>query len=380
MKKFFLVCTLLVFLSACATPTPLAPPPSPVPPTPTETAPDAGQAPVTSPQLTQFHFVNENDGWATTQAMILRTHDGGRTWVNATPQVNAQFGYISAVFLDAQTAWALLPVNYFDSGTLYQTSDGGLTWKSIAVPFAAASLQVLDAHTAIAMAGLGAGAGSQAVAFYKSTDAGQTWTRLFVNDPTVTGSSNSLPLGGDKGGFAFNNAQSGWVGGSIPVDNEIYLYHTQDGGATWNQFPLALPPGYETAQTGNAGPIFFSASEGILPVNFVMPSEPDGLSVFYHTTDGGQTWTPGQVIHGGRPYDFRSFRDGVAWSGSQFYFTSDSGQTWGAVQSNVDFSNTIVSFQFVNALVGWVLADQSNSQPTLYQTTDGGATWTALIP
>jgi photosystem II stability/assembly factor-like uncharacterized protein len=374
MKKLIIPLLLILLLAACT-----GNPETPAVYPPTATPKPLTSSLIESPQLDQFYFFNETDGWGATQTKIVRTNDGGVTWYDVTPPIDAQFGYAPYVYLDAQTAWVLLPVNYFDSGSLYQTSNGGLSWTSVKVPFAVAGLQLLDAQTAFALASQGAGAGSQAVAVFSTTDAGKTWARVFTNDPTVNGSQNSLPLGGSKSGFAFTDPLNGWVGGSIPIDNNIYLYRTQDGGASWKEFPLALPAGYQSAQTGNEGPIFFSATEGILPVHLVMPLEPGNLSVFYRTSDGGATWSSGQVIKAGRVYDFRSFREGVAWGEGQFYFTSDSGQTWGAVVPNVDFSDTIESFQFVNALVGWVLVDQTGGNPALYKTTDGGATWTLLI-
>jgi photosystem II stability/assembly factor-like uncharacterized protein len=376
MKKLTVIFTVaFLFALAACTSTPTPPPVI----TPTATSTPTGPVPIASPQLTRFYFFNEREGWGATQDLIVRTSDGGRTWVNATPNVDAQFGYLPFIFVDAQTAWALVPISYFDSGALYQTADGGVSWKSVSVPFAVASLQALDSTTAFALASLGAGAGSQAVAFYQSTDGGHTWTRLFINDPNAAEAANSLPLGGSKGGFAFNDALNGWVGGSIPVDDKIFFYRSVDGGVTWSEYPLSLPAGYEIAQTSNNGPLFFSAAEGILPVHFVMPTQTGGLTVFYRTSNGGATWTPGQVINDGRLYDFRSFREGVAFSGGQFFFTSDSGQTWGAVTPNMDFTDSLDSFQFANNLVGWALINTTGADPAFYMTTDGGVNWTRLI-
>ncbi|MEW5938224.1 MAG: hypothetical protein AB1750_01065 [Chloroflexota bacterium] len=376
MKKLTALFTVLVLfaLAACtSTPTP----PPLIPPTFTPTPP--GPIPIEAPQLTQFHFFNEREGWGATQTLIVRTTDGGRTWTNATPPFEAQYGYAPFVFLDAQTAWALLPISYFESGALYQTTDGGLSWRSYPTPFAVASLQILDDGTAFALASLGAGAGSQAVAFFQSVDNGQTWKSVFVNDPNAVDATNSLPLGGSKGGFAFTDALNGWVGGSVPVDGEIFLYRSQDGGVTWSEFNLALPLGYASAQTGNDGPIFFSPAEGLLPVHFVMPTQPGGLSVFYRTSDGGATWTPGQVINDGRIFHFRSARDGVAFSEGQFFFTSDAGATWGAVQPAMDFTDILDSIQFISATTGWALVNETGADPALYFTTDGGVNWTLLV-
>ena len=374
MNKYILLFVIVLLLSACTGIAPQPPTPTLAPPT------EIPLAIFDAPQLAQFYFVDENDGWGITENNVVRTDDGGVTWYNATPLNVTGIGYAPFQFRDAQTAYLLTPNADYTAGTLYRTTDGGATWIPIAVPFAFASLQFLDSHTGFALAALGAGAGSEAVALFKTGDGGMNWTRVFINDPNDPASNNSLPLGGQKSGFTFLNASRGWVGGSVPVDNYIYLYATQDGGATWSETSLALPAGYESAQTGNDGPQFFSDTDGVLLVYMSVPMEPGLVSVAYRTTDGGHTWTPGQVIPRGRPAEFFTFTDGTAWGGDQFYVTRDAGQTWGAVVPNEDFSDRIVSFQFVNALIGWMLTNPSGSDPSLYKTTDGGATWTLIIP
>ncbi len=373
---------LILLLTAC-TPALTALPVSSTAPLTEISAPPTDEiiaAIVDSPRLTQFYFVDENNGWGFTETQVLRTNDGGVTWYDVSPQVDVSFGYSSYLLPDALSAWFIVPSNDYTSGTIYQTYDGGITWNSIAVPFAGASMQMLDAENGFALTTLGAGAGSQAVALFKTTDAGHTWTRVFTNQPQTDGYNNSLPLGGQKSGFTFLDESRGWVGGSIPMDNYIYLYKTIDGGVTWSEVNLALPAGYESAQTGNAGPQFFSASEGVLAVNLNLPVDPGTSMVVYRTTDGGVTWMPGQVIARGRPSDFRAFSEGVAWAGNPFQVTHDAGQSWSAIQPDVDFSASLVAFQFVSAQIGFVLMDPSGSDQTLYKTTDGGLTWIQIAP
>ena len=377
MKKLF-VLTVCLFLAACAG-KPVAT--EPVPTVPLAPTQEMINLPlVDSPQLTQFHFFNETDGWGVTESQVVRTNDGGVTWFNATPAVSVQFGYAPFVFFDAQTLWVLIPANDQITGALYHTTDGGTTWDSGAVPFAYGNLQFLDSNNGFALAALGAGAGSEAVALYQTSDAGTNWTRVFINDPNEPGANDSLPLGGQKYGFTFLDTSRGWVGGSVPVDNYIYLYRTTDGGITWRELGLALPTGNESVQTGTAGPQFFSATEGILIVNLVMYYAPGLATVIYRTRDGGETWTPGQVIPSGRPANFSTFLDGVAWGGGQFYRTNDAGQSWTAFTPGEDFTALLGSFQFVNPLIGWVLTTNEASDPSFYGTTDGGTTWTLLIP
>lgn len=380
MKKVLPLLMLLFFTVACrASPAP-AEPLTLTPEPPTATVPPIQLPLVESPQMIQFHFVNENDGWGLTETKVVRTEDGGVTWYDATPPTLSEVNYAPFSFLDAQTASVLIASADYVSGTLYRTDDGGADWAAYNVPFAYASLQFLDSHNGFALAALGAGAGSEAVALFKTSDGGANWSRVFTNDPAVSESSNSLPLGGQKTGFTFLNEARGWVGGSMPVDNFIYLYETQDGGVTWSEVDLALPAGYETAQTGNDAPQFFSATEGILVVHLVTPSDPGVLTIVYRTTDGGGTWSPGQVIKRGRPTSFHSFSEGVAWGDGPFYSTRDSGQTWFVATPSEDFTDALTTFQFASSLVGWVLVSHDGLDTSLYKTTDGGATWSLLIP
>lgn len=371
----FVLLLLSLALAGCGAPAlpsgPDAPtlPPSPDTPAP---IPSINLPLVESPNLWFFYFVDESFGWGTTETKVVRTDDGGVTWYDATPPGLDFVGYSSNAFLDAATAWILN-----DSGVLYRTTDGGSSWTSSLAPFSYAGLQFLDASNGFAMADLGAGAGSQGVAIYKTTDGGATWQVVFQHEP---GADKSLPLGGQKYGFTFLNASRGWIGGSIPMDNYIYLYVTQDGGATWSEAGLTLPAGYESAQTGNYAPIFFSANDGILPVNLVLPAEPGIAAVFFITHDGGLTWTPGQVIPGGRPASLYSANGIVAWGGGPFYVSRDGGQTWGTVMPDTDFTDLLSDVQFVNANTGWALTTHDGTDTSLYRTSDGGATWVLLIP
>lgn len=373
MKKLSIL--LVLFLTACAS----------VAPTPLSAATQQDAAPISlplvdAPQLTQFHFVDEVNGWGATETQVVRTDDGGVTWHNATPAAPAQFGYAPSFFLDAHNAWLLIPDPDFINGTLVRTNDGGVTWNISAVPFAYGNLQFIDPQNGFALASLGAGAGSQPVAVYRTSDAGANWTRVYTNAPDDPSANDSLPLSGQKYGLTFIDASRGWIGGNAPIDNFIYLYRTRDGGETWSEASLALPAEYQSAQTGNAAPQFFSQTDGILVVNLILPADPGFVTIVFRTTDGGETWTPGAAVPSGRPASFSSFSDGVAWGGAQFQVTRDAGQSWTPVASDVDFVASLGSIQFASPLIGWALTVNEASDPALYKTTDGGATWTIIIP
>ncbi|HXQ34539.1 MAG TPA: hypothetical protein VN843_11055, partial [Anaerolineales bacterium] len=119
---------LLLTLSACNVPEST---PTPYPDTP---SPAEINAPlVETPRFVSIHFINELDGWGVTETQIVRTNDGGITWYNVTPPEVAEAGYSVEMFVvDNSHAWIQKPdlENYPNSGTLYRTSDGGMTWMN----------------------------------------------------------------------------------------------------------------------------------------------------------------------------------------------------------------------------------------------------------
>jgi photosystem II stability/assembly factor-like uncharacterized protein len=318
------------------------------------------------------------NGWAIGEAYILRTADGGLTWLDATPPGVTGIGYITSFFLDAAKAWFILPAPDYTTGILYHTTNGGLTWKSVPVPFSGGSLQFLDAQTGRMLAALGAGAGSEAVAVFQSSDAGATWSRVYVNDPTVAGAGDSLPLSGIKNGVTFLDAARGWVTGSVPMDGYVYLFRTQDGGQTWAHQAVNLPAGFEAAQTDAGAPRFFSATNGIFYAGLYAAVS---ATVFYHTTDGGATWTPTFPVNLLGRYAIASLQDVWVWDGGPAMLVShDSGVTWSQFGTNINVTDTLAGLDFVTASTGWALTGDAAGHYSLYKTTDGGATWNALIP
>jgi len=72
--------------------------------------------------------------------------------------------------------------------------------------------------------------------------------------------------------------------------------------------------------------------------------------------------------------------DGVVYADNQFYVTHDAGQTWTSATPDQNFSETFVEMDFVDASTGWVITGDVNDHRTLYRTTDGGTSWSAVIP
>lgn len=410
-KLILFICALVLAMGACTpaqqpanlTGTPITITNTPTPPAktniPTPLA-EATNMPLPPPPdlpvvpasaLVRIDFQDSNNGWGIAVndgGYLLRTVDGGTTWLNTTPPGVTGIGYSTNLsVLDVNTAWVLVPNADFFTGKLYRTTDGGLTWTSFDVPFGGKNIQFLDASTGLALADRGAGMGSDSVEMFQTSDGGATWLSVFNNDPNRPDSSGSLPLGGIKNGMTFLDANTGWVTGTRPVDGEVYLFVTHDGGASWSQQSIPLPAGYESYQYMPQAPVFFG-KDGFLPLVINLSITTD--FTFYTTHDGGTTWTGDpknakSVVMPGS-YAFADALHGWCWDGgTNLYSTADGAQTWGEMLISLDLNGQLSQIEFVpgaaNQFIGWALTsvdDAGHNQ--LYKTTDNGITWTPLIP
>lgn len=410
-KLILFICALVLAMGACTpaqqpanlTGTPITITNTPTPPAktniPTPLA-EATNMPLPPPPdlpvvpasaLVRIDFQDSNNGWGIAVndgGYLLRTVDGGTTWLNTTPPGVTGIGYSTNLsVLDVNTAWVLVPNADFFTGKLYRTTDGGLTWTSFDVPFGGKNIQFLDASTGLALADRGAGMGSDSVEMFQTSDGGATWLSVFNNDPNRPDSSGSLPLGGIKNGMTFLDANTGWVTGTRPVDGEVYLFVTHDGGASWSQQSIPLPAGYESYQYMPQAPVFFG-KDGFLPLVINLSITTD--FTFYTTHDGGTTWTGDpknakSVVMPGS-YAFADALHGWCWNGgTNLYSTADGAQTWGEMLISLNLSGQLSQIEFVpgtaSQFTGFALTsvdDAGHSQ--LYKTTDNGITWTPLIP
>lgn len=334
---------------------------------------------VEAPALVSVRFFNSLDGWGVTETQIVRTNDGGITWYDVSPPAVTQAGYQATLALtDNHHAWLLLPNE--NSGILYRTADGGLSWDSVTVPFHSADLHFLDASNGWALADLGVAAGSNAVAVYQTNDGGGTWTQTFAMEPALAGAGDSLPFGGLKAGIAPVNMRTAFIYGVIYSPGSPYLFRTDDGGAHWAPVSLLLPPGAESAELSiERGQMkFLSSADGFIAMR--LASETYQL-VIYATHDGGNTWTfTPNTLPGSGVADFLSAEEAVVFSGDQFYVTHDAARTWRIVAADVKFGDMFTSMDFADPMSGWVVTMTPGGHRALYRSSDGGLTWFPLVP
>ncbi len=371
MKKTLLLFALILTISACAQ-APLetnAPAVAESMPLATPTAPSFETLP--NPRLTHIEMLDPLNGWGQAEGVILRTEDGGESWLNVTPpDIISNPAHAKTFFLDEKVGWVLLEdVDRPNAGLIFRTLDGGASWRWRSVPFGRSDFGFVDENNGYALFGMGAAAGSMGVSVWTTSNGGGDYNRVFFHEP---GFEYTLPFSGIKNGISFRDAENGWVGGSVPMDGIIWLYRSVDGGFSWAEQKVDLPTGYENYQTSTDAPIFFDGGLATLPVQLF--GEKSGL-VFYQSQDGGETWTPTLPIGVRGLYSIASPNEIAVWDGGMvFTSTEDGGKTW-TFQTAENWlpNDDLRELDFVNASTGWALTEYD-----LYTTKDGGKTWGKL--
>jgi len=172
---------------------------------------------------------------------LVKTTDGGATWTHIDLKQHAD-NLIDVRFFDENTGWivggkndASCPANNEAAQyaqlkpVVLKTTDGGATWVNKAAGVAGFvcgewgwKIQWLDARTGFVSLESFATA-----AILKTTDGGETWVRMPIVD------SSGKPINTDLEGVGFIDADSGWVGGWGDEFKGLFNSVTVDGGKTW---------------------------------------------------------------------------------------------------------------------------------------------------
>jgi photosystem II stability/assembly factor-like uncharacterized protein len=330
--------------------------------------------PSASAPITSIHMVDAKAGWAQTADRLLRTVDGGTHWTDMSPPGGGGNGHLTSAFLGASSAWvAPEPGSGSTALDVFRTTDAGRTWtRSRVTAESIGQMTFVDARNGWMTVDLDNAAGSAALRLLRTVDGGATWAEVARTDRPAAPAGHGLPLGGDKAGFAFLDARTGWMAGYIPQDDYSYLYVTRDAGRTWQRQALAVPAGAGTVQFGLTVPSAFAPADAVLPVQL---NGAAALSVVYVTHDGGRQWIPtAPVPLPMTAASFPSVRVGWLTDGGRLYATTDAGHHWTALPRSALFTD-VTELDFITPSLGWAVRDGA---PSLLRTADSGRTWTAM--
>jgi photosystem II stability/assembly factor-like uncharacterized protein len=419
MKKpahWMITCVVLVSLASCVTSpaTPTAPSESGNPtstpvvtPTPsTESVTTTGTPPTTQPPATEepipsqtihlppgqvvsissIRMIDEGNGWgigglAGAKDHVLRTEDGGVTWIDVTPPEPASVTddlnrFIDGCFLDFERAW----IRYGDSLTVWFTVDGGESWSASELPdvdffypmeMFPGTIQFIDGQIGWLMLYLESGMSHQYINLYQTVDGGITWQERI--NPMDSGELQSCC----KTGMTFLDAQTGLVTYEQGPYSEPHISWTQDGGITWQFVPLPSPfddPSIlENSYCIAHSPFLFRPKQTLLGVECRTYSDPVEVNHFlYSTDDWGENWHI--LPYPGERLLFLSPDLGMA-VGPELHQTRDGGNTWTFVNA-LEWEGQLT---FIDDQNGWAIV-QIDDASLLLRTADGGRSWDRLEP
>lgn len=176
--------------------------------------------------------------------------------------------------MDVQTVWQC---GYYNTSV---SRDGGRTWQTTAEEVSGLSCLVsfVDAET---------GWFTSEAQFKATADGGATWEEL------------DLPEGVYKvAAISLRTPKDGYL-----LDDNGFLYTTQDGGETWSSQRLEFTKGTYILGTENsqAAMRFFDADHGLVVLS-ILGKEKTGMWAL-RTADGGQTWKEEKLpVESGMPY------------------------------------------------------------------------------
>ncbi|MBW1852340.1 MAG: sialidase [Deltaproteobacteria bacterium] len=142
--------------------------------------------------LTGVFFHDQHLGWAVGHdQVILKTHDGGRSWKQVYSSPEADRPLLDVWFADSLKGFAIRYVSQDDwhlnhiiksdggrlyiaaeSGTIYRSDDGGESWISLPSPYEGSFFGTLPlANNTMLLFGLRGN-------LFRSEDAGNSWTKI----------------------------------------------------------------------------------------------------------------------------------------------------------------------------------------------------------
>ena len=177
---------------------------------------------------------------------VFKSTDGGRSWKNMGLVESRHIGRIVIDPLRHDTVYVAATGHLWGPNRergVYKTTDGGLTWtQSLFVDenTGATDLVMDPANASVLYAAMyqrqrsawGFNGGGPGSALYKTTDAGNTWTKL----------TNGIPAGPlGRIGLDIHRNDPRIVYALIQSESDSGLYRSQDGGASWARIGTTNP-------------------------------------------------------------------------------------------------------------------------------------------
>jgi len=287
----------------------------------------------------------ESDG-SPDSRRIVRTTNGGSTWITDTLPGTIPIDMKDIVFQNSNTGYAAGNGTYFAS-----TTNGGVDWSQSVFPNNQQGIYGLKliGSTVYALGSYNS--------YYYTSNLGVTWDSVNFSDPSNLNQPYTFLV------YAFdinaNDAIVVGINGKVNVSN--------DGGASWRNKNYSVGNNIDK----------FGSVFALRGTNHVWAGGTSGLIL--HSTNSGTNWTAQQTTanYAIRDFDMLNSTTGYAVGGDPFfgaigycYKTTNAGTNW--TQLTIPNSNSVrFTVDFVDANTGWI----AGLAGLISKTTNGGGTW-----
>jgi len=214
---------------------------------------------------------------------LFRTADRGQTWRNITPPLGpVSWDNIVDIELVGELTIFVVVNNPAMGSAILKSADGGDNWMTMAedlstLHHAGSTIELDFVEEQVGWLSVFVPPASGFASLHSTSDSGKSWA--VVND--------SLPRPGE---ISFLADGRGWLGGGVfpdPLSQSQGVSQTNDGGLTWSDIAISLPPWTGSAKVefqlpemfGDQGRVAVGLNDGIM----------DAV-VVYTSADGAASW------------------------------------------------------------------------------------------
>jgi photosystem II stability/assembly factor-like uncharacterized protein len=284
------------------------------------------------------------------------------------------------------------------NGGIFKTNNGGFSWTPIfdAMSYLAVGDITLDPNNPdIIYVGTGdknfGGSSLLGNGIYKSTDAGNSWTQMGLEQTAIITNVIVDPTDSDR-------IFASTLGNTYQKTTDRGVYRSTDGGTTWqNILFVSDSSGVADLKMDPTNPdILYAASFNRINLPFQGKVKgPD--SKIFKSIDGGDNWTQ---LGGGLPTTEESrvglaisptdpntiyalYVDGITLDTKEIYKTTDGGTTWAPLGIPADVTEALGGFGWY---FGQIHINPYNTNQLIvpgvemFTSMDGGLTWYQNVP
>ena len=288
--------------------------------------------------------------------VVVKTTDGGQTWSETIleQQGVADIRINGMAFADADTGYVVGRIQG-NSGVMFKTTDGGKTWSFSHL----ASFKQTPTCIFMADAETGWMGGASSVEeddeeegepggpsdLLATTDGGKTW-------------QSQVRLNVSIYDIQFLDKTTGWASGSKGA-----IYHTTNGGLTWDKQRSELEAGDAFTLPGSEGAKMFDMSGISFPDAdhgyAVARSREEDTGRVLGTSNGGAAWAKQRIVadSGARDVVFLNANEGwiLTDKGAYIYHTLDSNKTWLSEKKDLEFDPPLSRLGAADAQHAWAV-------------------------